>query len=77
MSVDENKAVARRTVDMLDTLEAGVLEDMLSPELAAGWRRAGVRLPGLRRSGLGYGDVDQLPIRLPSPKTRLTASVRD
>jgi hypothetical protein len=45
MSVDENKAVVWRTVGMLDTLEAGALEDVLSPELAAGWREIMNHLP--------------------------------
>ena len=38
MSVEENKAAVRRAVEMFDTLEAGALEDVLSSELAAGWR---------------------------------------
>ena len=45
MSVDENKAVVRRAVELLDTLEPDALEDVLSPELAAGWREIMNHLP--------------------------------
>jgi predicted ester cyclase len=45
MSVDENKAVVRRAVGMFDTLEPDALEDVLSPELAAGWREVMKNLP--------------------------------
>ena len=45
MSVDENKAVVRRAVDLLDNLQWDGLEDVLSPELAAGWREIMSSLP--------------------------------
>ena len=37
MSIDENKAVVRRAVEIFDTLEAGALEDVLS---SRNWLRA-------------------------------------
>ena len=45
MSVEQNKAVVRRAVKMFDALEMEALEDVLSPELAAGWRETMSDLP--------------------------------
>ena len=45
MSVDENKALVRRAVELFDALEPDALEDVLSPELAAGWREIMSHLP--------------------------------
>ena len=45
MSVNENKAVVRRAVELFDALEPDALEDVLSPELAAGWREIMNHLP--------------------------------
>ena len=45
MSLDKNKDAVRRAVEMFDTLEAGALEDVLSSELAAGWREIMNHLP--------------------------------
>lgn len=45
MSVDENRAAVRRAVEMFDAMEAGAFEEVLSPELAAGWREAMNNLP--------------------------------
>ena len=45
MSLEENKAAVRRAVEMFDTLEAGALEDVLSPALAAAWREIMNHLP--------------------------------
>jgi len=45
MSLDENKAVVRRAVELFDALEPDALEDVLSPELAAGWREIMNHLP--------------------------------
>jgi predicted ester cyclase len=45
VSVEENKAAVRRAVAMLDRLEGGGLEDVLSPGLAAGWREIMEHLP--------------------------------
>jgi len=45
MSVDENKAVVQRAVELFDALEPDTLEDVLSPELAAGWREIMNHLP--------------------------------
>ena len=45
MSIDTNKAVVRRAVELFDALEPDALEDVLSPELAAGWREIMNHLP--------------------------------
>jgi len=45
MSVDENKAAVRRAVQLFDALEPDALEDVLSPELAGGWREIMNHLP--------------------------------
>jgi predicted ester cyclase len=45
MSLDKNKAAVRRAVELFDALEPDGLEDVLSPELAAGWREIMNNLP--------------------------------
>ena len=45
MSVDENKAAVRRAVELFDALKPDALEDVLSPELATGWREIMNHLP--------------------------------
>ena len=45
MSVEENKAVVRRSVEIFDALQSDALEDVLSPELATGWREVMNNLP--------------------------------
>ena len=37
MSLEENKAVVRRFVEMLDTNDLAALDEVLSPELAQDW----------------------------------------
>jgi hypothetical protein len=39
MSVDQNKAAVRRAIEILDSLDANTLEEVFSPELAAGLPR--------------------------------------
>jgi predicted ester cyclase len=45
MSADQNKAVVRRAIQILDTLDANALEEVFSPELASGWREVMNMLP--------------------------------
>jgi predicted ester cyclase len=45
MSVDTNKAVVRRGIEILDTLDANALGGVFKPELAADWREVMNTLP--------------------------------
>src|SRR6478672_4774814 len=67
MSVDENKDAVRRAVEMFDAMEPGALEDVLSPELAAGWRETMINLPfsehRIKITDL-VADADRVAIRL-------------
>ena len=45
MSIDENKAVVQRLIEMADTLKLDGLEEVLSPELAGQWREIMTSLP--------------------------------
>ena len=45
MSVDQNKAAVQRAIEIFDTLDANALEEVFTPELAAGWREVMHTLP--------------------------------
>jgi ketosteroid isomerase-like protein len=45
MSVEENKELVKRAVEAFDRLDPDALAEVLSPELAAGWRAAISTLP--------------------------------
>ena len=45
MSVDQNKAAVQRAIEIFDTLDANALEEVFTPELAAGWREVIHSLP--------------------------------
>ena len=45
MSVDQNKAAVQRAIEIFDTLDANALEEVFTPELAAGWREVIHTLP--------------------------------
>ena len=45
MSIDQNKAAVQRAIEIFDTLDADALEEVFTPELAAGWREVMHTLP--------------------------------
>ena len=45
MSADQNKAAVQRAIEIFDTLDANALEEVFTPELAAGWREVIHTLP--------------------------------
>jgi ketosteroid isomerase-like protein len=45
MSLEANKAVVRRAVELLDTYDLRAFEEVCSPELAQEWRDMMTRLP--------------------------------
>ncbi|WP_426560747.1 ester cyclase [Angustibacter sp. McL0619] len=67
MSVEENKAVVQRLVEMVDTLELDSLEEVLSPELAGEWREVLTTLPfsdhHMKITDI-VGEGDQVAIRV-------------
>jgi predicted ester cyclase len=45
MPVDQNKAAVQRAIEIFDALDANALEEVFTPELAAGWREVMHTLP--------------------------------